>query len=158
VRHIAHYKDAALAWICRKNQYLAFSSGGWWSIATRREAHRDHVGGAIAPFAVVVHTTDMTPESFDGLVHRWGTEVGEGNGAHFIIGRSEVQGVIQLVPINRNANHAGGEQSGSFVAGTQHWQPNHVAVGIELHCAGGLRQHDGRWRLFEKGVPTGAAI
>jgi hypothetical protein len=141
-----------------KEPVLGIFSGGWWSIATRKEAHPRRVGGAITPFAVVVHTTDMTPESFDGLVHRWGTEVGEGNGAHFIIGRSEVQGVIQLVPINQNANHAGGEQSGSFVAGAQRWQPNHVAVGIELHCAGGLRQHNGRWRLFEKGVPTGAAI
>jgi N-acetylmuramoyl-L-alanine amidase len=145
-----------------KEPVFGIFSGGWWSIATRREAHPVRVGGAITPFAVVIHTTDMTPESLDSLIRGWTTTPGEGKrrgvGAHFVIGRTATDGVIQLVPITLKAAHAEGPGHGSFAAGGQRWQPNDVAVGIELHCAGGLMQHNGKWRLFDEGVPTGAAI
>jgi N-acetylmuramoyl-L-alanine amidase len=134
------------------------SGDGWWSLATHREAHPRRVGGNIQPFAIVVHTTDMTPDGFDGLIHRWSTEEGKRNGAHFVIGRDAQQGVIQLVSINRDASHAGGPGHGSFVAGSQTWSPNSVSVGIEIHCAGAVRQHNGEWRLFDEGRPSGAAI
>jgi|JI10StandDraft_1071094.scaffolds.fasta_scaffold00795_31 N-acetyl-anhydromuramyl-L-alanine amidase AmpD len=131
---------------------------GCWSAATQRAAFAGRIGGEINPFAVVVHTTDMTPETFDGLLHRWTTEKGDGTCAHFLIGRDATAGVVQLAPITRNANHAGGPGHGNFVAGDQTWHPNLVSVGIELHCAGGVHLVDGRWRLIEDGRPTGLPI
>jgi N-acetylmuramoyl-L-alanine amidase len=131
---------------------------GWWSLARRLPAFPGRIGGAIAPFAVVVHTTDMVPEAWDGLLHRWTTQLGQGNAAHFIIGRDSTTGLVQLAPITSNANHAGGPGAGSFVAGQQSWHPNNVSVGIEVYCAGEVHQVNGAWRLIEKGDPHGAAL
>src|SRR5215831_15402770 len=131
---------------------------GWWSLAQQRPAFPGRIGAAIQPFAVVVHTTDMTPETLDGLLHRWTTEAGLGDCAHFVIGRDADSGLVQLAPITNNANHAGGSGHGSFVAGTQSWHPNTVSVGIEIHCAGAVRQVGGAWRLVDGGVPQGAAL
>lgn len=131
---------------------------GWWSLARRLPAFAARIGGVIAPFAVVVHTTDMVPDSWDGLLHRWTTEAGDGACAHFIIGRDAANGLVQLAPITNNANHAGGNGHGSFVAGQQSWHPNLVSVGIEVHCAGAVRQINGDWRLVEDGVAQGAAL
>jgi hypothetical protein len=137
---------------------------GWWSLAQQVPAFPGRIGGAISPFAVVVHTTDMVPESWDGLIHRWTTEPDKGEAAHFLIGRDATAGVIQLVPITKNANHAGNNglkpetMPGKFVAGTQEWYANSVSVGIEIHCAGGVRQVNGDWRLIEDGVAQGAPI
>jgi hypothetical protein len=131
---------------------------GWWSLARRTPADPGRIGGEIAPFAVVVHTTDMVPESWDALLRQWTTETGPGDCAHFIIGRDADHGIAQLAPVNRNANHAGGPGHGSFVAGEQVWHPNSVAVGIEVHCAGGVQSVDGNWRLIEDGQPQGAPI
>lgn len=133
-------------------------SEGWWSLARRTPADPGRIGGEIAPFAVVVHTTDMAPETFDALVHQWTTQAGLRDCAHFIIGRDADHGVVQLAPITRNANHAGGPAHGSFVAGDQEWHPNSVSVGIEVHCAGGVQRIDGEWHLVENGQPQGAAI
>jgi N-acetylmuramoyl-L-alanine amidase len=131
---------------------------GWWSLARQLPAFAGRIGPTIAPFAVVVHTTDMVPESWDGLLHRWTTERGAGECAHFIIARDASKGMVQLAPITKNANHAGGKGHGSFVAGQQSWHPNSVSVGIEVHCAGQVRQVDGQWRLVEEGKPQGAAL
>jgi hypothetical protein len=133
-------------------------NNGWWSLARRLPAFAGRIGAAIQPFATVVHTTDMTPESWDGLLHSWTTQVGSGACAHFLIGRHSGQGVVQLAPVTRNANHAGGPGHGSFVAGAQSFHPNNVSVGIEVHCAGSVRQVGGLWRLVENGVPQGAAL
>lgn len=133
-------------------------SGGWWSLAERRDAHAGRVGAVIAPYAIVVHTTDMTPNTWNGLINRWQTQPGNGACAHFAIGRSAAQGVVQLVPIDRNANHAGGDGHGSFVSGNQRDHPNNVSVGIEIHCAGAVRLIDGTWRLIVDGVPQPEAI
>jgi hypothetical protein len=132
-----------------------YFSNGLWSLARQTPAFPGRIGGVIAPFAVVVHTTDTVPEAHDGLVHNWTTAIGRGECAHFIIGRDQTQGVIQLTPITNNANHAGGAGHGSFVAGQQTWHPNLVSVGIEIDCAGQVRQLNGQWRLFEDGHPTG---
>jgi hypothetical protein len=131
---------------------------GWWSLAQRRAAFAGRIGGVIAPFAVVVHTTDMVPESWDDLVRAWTTRPGAGDCAHFLIGRDSTAGVIQLASIARNANHAGGNGHGAFVAGQQSWHPNTVSVGIEVHCAGAVRQLGGEWRLVENGTIQGSAI
>jgi hypothetical protein len=131
---------------------------GWWSLARRLSAFPGRIGGAIAPFAVVVHTTDMVPEEWDALLHRWTTQLGKGNAAHFIIGRDSAAGLVQLAPITNNANHAGGAGAGSFVAGRQSWHPNSVSVGIEVYCAGEVHQVNGAWRLIEDGEPHGAAL
>ena len=131
---------------------------GWWSRAQRRPAFRGRMGGVIAPFAVVVHTTDMVPEDWDSLVQSWTSQLGPGDCAHFLIGRDADAGVLQLGPITNNGNHAGGPGHGSFVAGGQTWHPNSVSVGIEVHCAGGVQQIDGAWRFVEDGAVHGAAL
>lgn len=133
-------------------------SDGWWSEAIRRDAHPGRVGPVIQPFAVVIHTTDMPPGSLPGLINRWTSQPGEGNGSHFVIGRSAAEGFYQLVPIDRNGNHAGGPGHGSFTDGSHTWHPNSVSVGIELHCAGQVRMHEGQWRLFSEGAPSGPPI
>jgi N-acetylmuramoyl-L-alanine amidase-like protein len=133
-------------------------SNGWWSLAQPRAAFPARIGGVIAPFATVVHTTDMTPDTWNVLLNSWTTQAGPGDCAHFLIGRDAAAGVVQLAPITNNANHAGGPGHGSFVAGGQTWHPNTVSVGIEVHCAGSVRQVGGDWRLVENGVPQGAAI
>jgi N-acetylmuramoyl-L-alanine amidase. len=149
---------------CRSSDDISFATdtyafdGGWWTGATRQEAHAGRIGGVIAPFATVVHTTDMVPGSWAGLVSRWTTEKGLGDCAHFLIGRDESAGVIQLASIFNNANHAEGPGHGSFIAGQQTWRPNSVSVGIEVHCAGSVKQVNGAWRLVENGAPQGAAL
>src|SRR6185437_11024719 len=133
-------------------------NNGWWSLARQTPANAGRIGGAINPFAVVVHTTDMVPESWDGLLHSWTTQAGLGDCAHFIIGRDSSKGLVQMAPVTRNANHAEGPGHGSFVAGQQTWSPNSVSVGIEVHCAGILHQVNGQWLLLENGQAQGAPI
>ena len=133
-------------------------TNGWWSLARRLDAFPARISEVIAPFATVVHTTDMVPESLNGLLHRWTTSAGSGDCAHFILGRDAADGLVQLAPITNNANHAGGPGHGLFAAGAQSWHPNPVSVGIEVHCAGSVRRLNGDWRLVENGVPQGAAI
>ena len=158
---IASLQRCVLNKVVPSERPFAPFSGGWCSLATRRDAHPSRIGGAITPFAIVLHTTDMVPGSFNGLIHRWQTEAGKKNGAHFVIGRDETQGTVQLASIYNNIGHAGdntgGTTHGNFVSGTNTWHPNNVSVGIEIHCAGGVRQHEGEWRLFESpghGMPA----
>ena len=133
-------------------------SNGWWHGAVQRLAHPGRVGGAIRPFAVVVHTTDMLPEEWNALAQSWQTRPGDGACAHFGIGRDAAAGVIQFVPITRNGNHAGGPGHGVFRTAQGDLHPNLVAVGIEVHCAGGVQHIDGAWRLVEDGKAHGAAL
>lgn len=134
-------------------------SDGWWQGATRKPAHPGRVGGPILPWATVVHTTDMLPEEWAALVHAWTDRPADGSCAHFLIGRTEQDGVVQFVPIMRNANHAGGPGHGVFdTKAARGIHPNLVTVGIELHCAGGVRQIGGEWRLVESGVAHGKPI
>ncbi|MGE5723516.1 MAG: N-acetylmuramoyl-L-alanine amidase [Sphingomonadales bacterium] len=139
-------------------ELIGVFSDGRWSLATRRDAHPGRIGGAIHPFATVVHTTDQPSETWETLINNWTTTAGNGACAHFAIGRTAQEGVIQLTRIDRNANHAGGPGHGSFIAGAQSWHPNEVSVGIELHCAGAVRRIDGSWRFFEDGAAHGLPI
>lgn len=124
-------------------------------------AHPGRVGGLIDPFAIVVHTTDMPPEDFGALLASWQSRPAAGDCAHFVIGRTPADGLVQMVPINRNANHAGGAHSGWFISGgglnEYRDHPNEVSVGIELHCAGRVRLDSG-WRCVDGHTLTGAAI
>lgn len=135
---------------------------GLWAEATYQPAHPGRVGCAVRPFGVVVHTTDMLPDEWAALVAAWRTRPGDGACAHFLIGRDAAHGVIQLVPITRNGNHAGGPGHGVFRApgprGSTDLHPNLVAVGIELHCAGGVQRVGGAWRLVEDGKAHGAPL
>lgn len=117
-------------------------TAGWYLHAKQTPAHPGRVGGTILPKAVVVHTTDMHPSAHDDLVRAWSTKPGAGNGAHFLIGRTAVQGVKQLCPITRNANHAGGSNGhGWWKTGAGKLiHPNTVSVGIEIDNAGKLRK------------------
>ena len=132
---------------------------GWWVGAAQRKAHPGRVGGPIGPFATVVHTTDMLPEEWDALLNAWTTKPSDGACAHFLIGRDASHGVVQLVAVNRNANHAGGPGHGVFDTATaKNIHPNTVTVGIELHCAGGVRMVGAAWRLVEDGKAHGMPI
>lgn len=126
--------------------------GAWWCEAKKKPAHPGRVGGAIRPKTMVVHTTDMMPNTFDSLVKAWTTTESSGACAHFLIGRDKTQGVVQFVPIYRNANHAGGKVHGNYIntAGLIH--PNLVAIGVELHGAGLLTYKDGKWIHKDSGT------
>ena len=139
-------------------------TNGLWSLAHQVTAFAGRIGGAITPFAAVVHTTDESPDAWDGRVTEWTTSSGQGECAHFLIGRDQAHGVVQFASVFRNANHAGGAGHGSFVAGSQSWHPNDVSVGIELHNNGRLKMFDSGWRRYEydssskKYIPHGTAI
>jgi hypothetical protein len=118
---------------------------GWWTGADRKPAHAKRIGPAIVPRAIVVHTTD-TLNAFDAIVKSWTTTPGAGNAAHFMIGRTSGEGVVQFAPITRNANHAGGHVHGNFQsASTGLIHPNTVSVGIELEAGGRLKRAGSTW-------------
>ena len=121
----------------------------WWSRAIRKPAHRGRVGPAIKPWAIVLHTTDMLPGTFDAIVKSWTTTAGVGQCANFLIGRTPEQGTVQFVPIDRNSNHAGGPTHGWFLVDGKRVHPNTVSIGIEIHNAGQLRLVDGKWRSWD---------
>lgn len=133
-------------------------SDGWWSGARRLPAHPDRVGGGIHPFSTVVHTTDMLPDEWPALLTAWTGRAGEGACAHFMIGRDEQHGVVQFVPVTRNGNHAGGAGHGVYRAPAGDLHPNQCAVGIEVHCAGGVVRVGDAWRLVEGKVAHGSAL
>src|SRR4029079_2768296 len=108
---------------------------------------------------VVVHTTDMVPEEFAALIKAWTTRPGDGACEHFVVCRTATGVAAQLVPTHRNGNHAGGSGHGVFdTSDANAIHPNRVAIGIELHCAGGVRQVGGKWRFVEGGVVHGAPL
>jgi len=115
-----------------------FWSSGWWVPAVRRPANPGRVGGSIIPRAVVVHTTD-TVGGFEAIANRLVGERGEGSCCHFMIGRTPDQGVLQFVPVTKNANHAGGRVHGNWVNGAGLIHPNTVSVGIEILAGGRLK-------------------
>ncbi len=136
--------------------------GGWWVGAMQRKAHPGRIGGTITPCTTVVHTTDMLPDEWDALLTAWTTKPSDGACAHFLIGRDEAHGVVQLAAVNRNANHAGGPGHGVFISGpwmpSKAIHPNTIAVGIELHCAGGVCKVNDEWRLVEEKKAHGAPL
>lgn len=127
---------------------------GWWLHARRFDIHSGRIGGAISPWSTVVHTTDMVAGTMVGLLKRWRAAAGVGSGAHFLIGRAPFGmddavpsgGLVQLTPINRNANHAGGPTHGWFKTAVGRLiHPNSVTIGIEVDNAGRLVKKGGLW-------------
>lgn len=139
-----------------------WSPDGWYRFAKKLPAHPGRVGGPINPWSVVYHTTDMLPDEFAALISAWTSRASDGACAHFLIGRDESQGLIQFVPVKRNGNHAGGKPPpnghGWYVSGGKNIHPNLVAVGIEVHCAGGVHLINGEWRLVEDGKAHGMPL
>jgi hypothetical protein len=137
--------------------YLTWDNG-WWRSARRTPAHEGRLGKTIVPRAAVVHTTDMQPGTFKTIVRSWTTRGGVQGAyhcAHFLIGRTPEDGVVQFAQITRNANHAGGPGPGYFLVKdsrglAQKVHPNTVAVGIELDCAE-VRRQEGSLRASQLG-------
>lgn len=121
-------------------------SNGWYTPATRCPAHVGRIGATITPRAIVVHTTDTMPGGFSAIVKSWTSKPGAGNAAHFMIGRTEADGIVQFAPVTKNANHAGGTPCGKFKTpdGKLH-HPNSTTVGIELDAGGGLKKDGVGW-------------
>lgn len=120
---------------------------GKWSEATYAQMHAGRIGRGIVPQTLVVHTTDMRPGTFGALVKSWTGQAGRGNGAHFLIGKTKEDGVVQFAPITRNGNHAGGPNCGGFrtPGGTVVINPNVVSVGVEIDNAGRLVKDAKGW-------------
>jgi hypothetical protein len=124
--------------------------GGWCRGAVRAPIHPGRVGGAIRPWAAVVHTTDMHPDTWGALLRRLARDPGRGAGAHFGLGREPGQ-LVQTTDLGRNANHAGGRPAHGWidVAGRR-VHPNMVTIGIEVHTAGQVVRDAGRWRTWSR--------
>lgn len=120
---------------------------GWWGGVERRPIHPGRIGVAINAWSTVVHTTDMAPGTFNALLKRWAAVPGEGAGAHFLIGKTAETGVVQLAPITRNGNHAGGRPNHGWykMANGRFIHPNSVSVGIEIDNAGRLSWVGSKW-------------
>ena len=140
------------------DQIALWSNDGWYRWADKSLIHPGRIGGKIKPWAAVIHTTDMHPDRFFALVKRWKKVPGAGAGAHFLLGRNEEEGLHQLVPTNRNANHAGGRTHGNFHVDGKTYSPNNCSIGIEVMNAGRVHWVGGKWRTLDKGVPFGTAI
>lgn len=128
---------------------------GWWGQAIRCPVWPSRVGREIDPYITVVHTTDMFPGTMPALLKSWATSPGKGNAAHFLIGRFPNAaadkdypngGVVQMIPITHNGNHAGGGGNFSINRGysategklISYVHPNVASIGIEIDCAGRL--------------------
>lgn len=134
----------------REHDPGSIDADGWYTRARRVDAHPGRIGGTIEPKTLVIHTTDMPEDTFDALVKSWATRGGGmyTAAAHFIIGRTPAQGVVQMVGTGRNGNHAGGSRIVDGKSEPFHgWyrlkdgklvHPNLWAVGVELHNAGRL--------------------
>lgn len=130
-------------------------SNGWLTDALRVDAHPGRIGGPIVPRGVVVHTTDMAgPDSFDALLRAWQRDAGKGNAAHFLLGRTPKQGLVQFAPITQNANHAGGSNGHGWYVDPEgrRYHPNLTTIGIEVDNAGRLvnKGSRARPRLYHK--------
>lgn len=154
----------------------AFGADGWYPAAVRVPCpYRD--GGAlpVAPCTVVVHTTDCTPGTMPVILQTWAETKGNGACAHFYLGRQPASdaraqypdgGLVQMVPITHNGQHAGGARKlgdGSYdynyhgwILGPkgEKWHPNLCTAGIEIDCAGrlstahGVYTHPDTGRIF----------
>lgn len=137
--------------------------GGRLTWARWMPAHPGRIGGAIRAIGSVVHETQMHPDQWPALLRAWQRSAGRGACAHFLIGRSELDGVVQMVDVARNGNHAGGRpQHGWLLIGGKRVHPNAALVGIEVHTAGPVRLVRDHWRAGEYGKdgwkPHGAPL
>lgn len=121
---------------------------GWYPRARRLTAHPLRVGDSITACTFVIHTTDMMKNTWDGLLQRWHEEPGEYAAAHWLIGQTPEQGLVQMISALRNGNHAGGSRivNGARVPYHGNYQlpngrlvhPNTYALGVEVHNPGYL--------------------
>ena len=133
---------------------------GWYSEAKVFPTNPGRVGPPISPRSVVVHTTDCQPGSMPALLVNTQRARGDGGGYHFLIGKQPARnaddisgGIVQLVSILRNGNHAGGRPSHGWFktkAGAL-IHPNTCTVGIELDNAGLLKKVNGKWIHTDSG-------
>lgn len=149
-----------------------FGADGYLKSARRCKAHPTRVGGEIDAMCIVVHTTDCGPGTMQGILKRWHEETGEGCAATFMLGRREATpeeiatepypscGVVQMVSIKYNANHAGGSRkvNGAFVPYHGNFKidgkivhPNSCTNGIEIDNAGRLIKSHGVWYHTDSG-------
>jgi N-acetylmuramoyl-L-alanine amidase len=100
----------------------------------------DNHGGEIRPIYIVMHYTAST--SLPGTID-WFKRRQANASAHIVIG---VDGeVVQMVPLNRRAWHAGESKWGELVG------LNAYSIGIEIVNAGKLRKRaDGAWITWSK--------
>lgn len=113
---------------------------GWYDGAVKCKADNGRIGLDISPTTIVVHTTDTMPGGFRAIIKSWMNSRGLGNAAHFMIGRTEADGIVQFVPVNCNANHAGGFTHGWWwIQGKGKVHPNVISIGIEIDNGGKLR-------------------
>jgi hypothetical protein len=131
---------------------------GWYAKARKIATHPGRIGGAIRPWSIVQHSTDMLEGEWDALLASCVRTAGAGNAFTFGIGRTPDQGLVQLCSVFSNANHAGGPTHGVYVVDGKSLHPNLCAVGIEMHNAGGVRLIGGQWWLVEDGKAHGPAI
>jgi N-acetylmuramoyl-L-alanine amidase len=94
-----------------------------------------HVGGRIVPHFIVMHYTGG--QSAESAV-AWMTSPQSGVSAHLVIGRDG--SVIQLVPFNRQAQHAGPSQWKGIQGLGAH------SIGIELDNPGPMKSVGGKWK------------
>lgn len=143
-----------------------FNEAGWLKNIEHTPMHAERMGAVINPFSIAVNSTDVLDNhrSFTGLMRRWQALAGDGNGSHFIIGRSEAQGMYQLCSILRDAKHLNEATCGFFRdIGGKMTPANLCTVGIVVHNAGQLEMRNGVWRLLERGgdgvrIPVGLDI
>lgn len=128
-----------------------FDNDGWLWGARKCVLHSGRMGGKCNAAGCVVHSTD-TFGGMAAILETWATTPGKGNAAHFLVGRRAATpkeltgehwpsaGLVQMAPVYRNANHAGGplNSHGWIVKGTTKMHPNSWYVGIEVDNAGGL--------------------
>lgn len=142
----------------------AFTADGWYRAAGVRvcELHPGRMGGEIEPKGAVVHTSDTMPGGMPNVLKRWHTIRDKGQGAHFWLGRRAPTaaelldeewpsaGLVQMCPINRNGNHAGGPNGahGRVITpdAPKGLHPNSHYVGIEVDAGGYLEKIGGIYR------------
>jgi hypothetical protein len=125
---------------------------------TQVPMHTGRVGPVIKPRGIIWHYTAMLESTELPLVTAWQQNRGKGNGATFLVRRNGQ--IIQLAPITKNSNHAGGSSTGRiYFTGsardnerTTPWHPNSVCIGVELSNPGRVRRDDRGWRIAYTGA------
>lgn len=128
---------------------IAGTISGYWPGARIVPAHPGRVGPTIKPTGGIIHTTDTLVGSMGAIVNSWahnGPQIINGvwhntDCANMIIPARASDGPpVQMVPWDRNANHAGGLDHGMYTAPNgSAVHPNTCCFGIELEAPGRLR-------------------
>lgn len=124
-----------------RNDKLRFGNAGVKFVESR------HAGNTISPIFLVIHYTASGPNS--NIANYFKSNDSKVS-AHLVIRRDGT--VIQCVPFNKRANHAGSsrwrKKNGTLLSGL-----NRHTIGIELENWGPLSQTGSTWRSW-----TGASV